>query len=143
MAAGEFVDTNVLLYAISTRAGESAKRAKARKLLRERDFVVSVQVLAEFCAQATRLAGTAAMTHAAAAAFIEGLVANTGVNVIANDLGALRRALSHREQFEFSFWYRSILAAATGFGCRIVFSEDLSHQQVYDGFSVVNPFAAD
>ena len=76
MTVGEFVDTNVLLYAISTRSGESAKRVTARNLLRERDFVVSVQVLAESYAQATRLAGTAAMTHTAAASFIEELVAN-------------------------------------------------------------------
>lgn len=143
MAASEFVDTNVLLYAISTRVGESSKRAVARNLLRERDFVVSVQVLAEFYAQATRPGGTAAMTHAAAATFIDELIANAGVSVLANDLKVLRLALSYKERFELSFWDCSILAAARGFGCRIVLSEDLSHQQAYDGLRVVNPFAAD
>lgn len=49
-----FVDTNVLLYAVSTLPDEAAKATKAQALLMDRDLALSVQVLQEFYVQATR-----------------------------------------------------------------------------------------
>ena len=49
-----FVDTSVLLYSISTDSAETRKLAAARAILRESDFVLSVQVVQEFFVQATR-----------------------------------------------------------------------------------------
>ena len=49
-----FVDTNILLYAISRDAAERAKAETADALLRSRDLAISVQVLQEFYVQATR-----------------------------------------------------------------------------------------
>jgi predicted nucleic acid-binding protein len=49
-----FLDTNVLLYAISPNPEEAAKRAQADALLRREDGALSVQVLQEFYVQATR-----------------------------------------------------------------------------------------
>ena len=43
-----FVDTNVLLYAISTQEEEAEKRAIARRVLLRTDLAFSVQVLQEF-----------------------------------------------------------------------------------------------
>ena len=40
-----FVDTNILLYAVSTDAAEAAKAAKAQAVLLSHDLVLSVQVL--------------------------------------------------------------------------------------------------
>ena len=40
-----FVDTNVLLYAVSTVADEADKRLAARAILERDDLVLSVQVL--------------------------------------------------------------------------------------------------
>ena len=48
MAPGCFLDTNVLLYAVSTDPGEAAKRDLARELLQEDDWTLSIQVLQEF-----------------------------------------------------------------------------------------------
>ena len=42
-----FVDTNVLLYAISTAEEEAEKRAIARRVLLRTDLAFSVQVLQE------------------------------------------------------------------------------------------------
>ena len=42
-----FVDTNVLLYAVSGREDDAAKRRRARELLTEPGLAVSVQVLQE------------------------------------------------------------------------------------------------
>jgi predicted nucleic acid-binding protein len=53
MAPGCFLDTNVLLYAVSADPGEAAKRHLARQLLQDDDWTLSIQVLQEFFVQAT------------------------------------------------------------------------------------------
>jgi predicted nucleic acid-binding protein len=52
-----FVDTNILLYAISTADTEAEKRAIARQILLRTDLAFSVQVFQEFYVQATRPSG--------------------------------------------------------------------------------------
>ena len=49
-----FIDTNVLLYAISRDAAEQDKAKRASDLLADHDLALSVQVLQEFYVQATR-----------------------------------------------------------------------------------------
>jgi predicted nucleic acid-binding protein len=50
-----FLDTNVLLYRISTVADEHAKVRIARELLDSADLALSTQVLQECIVQATRV----------------------------------------------------------------------------------------
>ena len=49
-----FVDTNILLYAISTQPEEAVKTQKAKTILSDPNLTLSVQVLQEFYVQATR-----------------------------------------------------------------------------------------
>ena len=133
-----FVDTNVLIYAVSTHPAEGDKRRTARDLLARDDLVVSVQVLQEFYVQATRVSRPGALTHAEATAFIDGLE-RFPIQDVTLDL--LRVALALRERFGLSYWDSAIIAAARLTGCDIVYSEDLSHEPDYDGVRVTNPFA--
>src|SRR5579863_7214187 len=66
-----FVDTNVLLYAISRDPAEQDKAKRASDLLTERDLALSVQVLQEFYVQATRASRPDAIGHRQAALLIE------------------------------------------------------------------------
>jgi len=66
-----FVDTNVLLYAITTAEDEREKSERARKILEARDLALSVQVLQEFYVQATRPSKLERVTHEQAAALID------------------------------------------------------------------------
>jgi predicted nucleic acid-binding protein len=66
-----FVDTNVLLYAVSTHTGEAQKAAAARTLLESTDLALSVQVLQEFYAQATRTSRPHPLSHEQASMLIE------------------------------------------------------------------------
>ena len=52
-----FIDTNILLYAISTAEEEAEKCAIARRILLRTDLAFSVQVFQEFYVQATRSGG--------------------------------------------------------------------------------------
>ena len=65
-----FVDTNVLLYAAIGDPQEAAKRTIALKVLEAEDLALSVQVLQEFYAQATRTTRQLAMAHGEAVLFI-------------------------------------------------------------------------
>jgi len=49
-----FVDTNVLLYAVSTNPAEAEKRRVAREILEAGQLGFSVQVAQEFFVNATR-----------------------------------------------------------------------------------------
>ena len=66
-----FVDTNILLYAISNHQSEAEKNQKARAILGGSDLVFSVQVWQEFYVQATRPTRTDPLTHEEATALIQ------------------------------------------------------------------------
>jgi predicted nucleic acid-binding protein len=59
----QFVDTNVLLYAISRDPEEEQKAARANELLADGELGLSVQVLQEFYVQATRESRADRLTH--------------------------------------------------------------------------------
>ena len=50
------------------------------------------------------------------------------------------RATETRGRFGLSYWAAAILAAAKMLGCEAVYSEDMSHEEDYDGLRVINPF---
>ena len=133
-----FVDTNVPIYAVSTAAEESEKRRRALEVLARPDLALSVQVLQEFYVQATRPLRPGALSHDAAVSFIESL---KRFPVQAVTLELMQAAFDVRERFGLSYWDSAILAAARLQGCSIVYSEDLSSEQDYDGIRVVNPFS--
>ena len=60
-----FVDTNVLLYAISRDPDEAQKATRANEILSGGDLGLSVQVFGEFYVQATRGSRADPITHAA------------------------------------------------------------------------------
>ena len=132
-----FVDTNVLLYAISTDFEESAKADIARDLLDSEDLALSVQVLQEFYVQATRAGKADALTHDQAATLVESFLRYP---VQENTVALMRAAMSTRERFHISYWDAAILEAARALGCRETLSEYLNDGQDYDGVRVRNPF---
>ena len=133
-----FIDTNVLIYAVSPSPEEAEKRRKAQDLLNEGALALSVQVLQEFYYQVTRPSRPAALTHAQALGFIKSI---DKFPVQAVTLELFHAALSIRQRFGLSYWDSAILAAARAIGCDTVYSEDLSAEQDYDGLRVINPFA--
>jgi predicted nucleic acid-binding protein len=59
------------------------------------------------------------------------VVVNTGDSVLA--------AVDLEERYRLSFWDALIVQAASASGAEILYSEDLSHGQVYGLVRVVNP----
>ncbi|HXV04603.1 MAG TPA: PIN domain-containing protein [Solirubrobacterales bacterium] len=132
-----FVDTNILIYAISTDPAERDKAERANELLAERDLALSVQVLQEFYVQSTRENRPGRLTHARAAGLVESFRRFPVASLTADLVSA---AMAARERFVISYWDAAILEAARSLGCETVLSEDLGDGQDYDGVGVRNPF---
>jgi predicted nucleic acid-binding protein len=133
-----FVDTNVLLYAISPSPVERKKAEVARAILRRDDLVVSVQVLQEFYVQATRATRSDPLSHREAAALVDLWLR---FRVVAVDVPLMCAALHIRERYQTSYWDAAILAAANNAGCSELLSEDLNPGQHFGAVQVCNPFA--
>jgi predicted nucleic acid-binding protein len=132
-----FVDTNVLLYAISRDVDEQEKADRANSILRDRYLALSVQVLQEFYVQATRASRPDAITHDQAARLIESFLRFPVADISTEIVLA---ALATRQRFEISYRDAAILEAARAMGCDVVLSEDLSDGQDYAGVRIENPF---
>lgn len=132
-----FLDTNILLYAISPDPKERAKAGIAREILGRSNLVLSIQVLQEFYVQATRPTRTSPYAHEDAMRLIEQWLRFT---VVEMTVPVLRAALNLKHRYQSSFWDASILAAALSADCRELLSEDFNSGQNYDGLTVTNPF---
>lgn len=135
--SARFVDTNVLLYAISRDAAERGKAETANAILGSGDLALSVQVLQEFYVQATRASRLDRLAHDQAARLVESFRRFPVVNLTP---GLVVAAMATRERFQLSYWDAAILEAARSGGCEVVLSEDLADGQDYGGVRVVNPF---
>ncbi len=135
--SGEFLDTNILVYAHDASAG--AKRAAARalinRLIGERSGLLSIQVLMEFYVTVTgKLAKR--IPGATAAAIVEDFGTWRVFSPVVEDIGA---AASLADRYAINFWDAMIVRAAQALEASVIWSEDLNAQQ-YAGISLRNPF---
>jgi predicted nucleic acid-binding protein len=133
----QFVDTNILLYAISRDPAEQDKAKRANEILSGADLGLSVQVLQEFYVQATRVSRPDPITHQQAVRLIESFRRFPVQDVTSAVVVA---ALAARERFQLSYWDSAIIEASRAMGCTEVLSEDMGDGQDYAGVRVTNPF---
>ena len=132
-----FLDTNVLMYSISPDPAEARKRDRAIALLDDDAGAISVQVLQEFYTQVTRLTRPRPISCDDAEALIERWMR---FPVQPMTLQVFKSALQFQKRYGFLYWDCAILAAARALACRRVYTEGMSHGQIVEGMTVVNPF---
>ena len=132
-----FLDTNILLYAISPHPQEADKRARADALLNQDDGALSIQVLQEFYVQATRPTRVGRLPHDLAVGLLHTW---TRFRVQEMTLPIFEAALEIKAAHGFSYWDSAIIAAARALGCHRLYSEDMSHGREVGGVTIVNPF---
>src|SRR6059036_3078508 len=135
-SAKHFLDTNVLLYAVSRHPSEADKTTRAAQLLAQPDRGISVQVVQEFFYNAT-VKLERPMTREEAVRFLEPFLR---LEVVPIRLELFRNACRVSARYQISYWDAAIISAAKELGAAIVYSEDLAHGQSYEGVTVVNPF---
>jgi predicted nucleic acid-binding protein len=133
-----FVDTNILLYAISKDADEAAKAKTANAILAAGDIGLSVQVLQEFYVQATRASRPDPISHEQAVGLID-----SWRRFAVQDLttGIMDAAFATRVRFGISYWDAAIIEAGRALGCEVILSEDLDPGTDFDGAHIENPFS--
>ena len=140
-----FIDTNILLYALTkpkekNREKDLPKRAKALELLtklyNEDDIVVSVQVLNELHLNMVRkfkidddMVFKTLQENVFAIASVESLTAQT-----------YTKAFQVREKYNISYWDSLVVASALESGCTKLYSEDMQEGLVVDRvLNIINP----
>lgn len=134
-----FVDSNVLVYAVSD--DEPEKQSRAREIL-ERGFAegcyaISTQVMFEVYVNVTQKARIGLPPREA----FEYVRALSEWSVVEMTPDLVLTALSLAQRAKISAWDAGIIEAARQIGCKRVLSEDLSEGQVYGGVTVENPFS--
>lgn len=135
------MDTNVLVYAHDTSAGEKREVAQGlvAGLWESREGCVSVQVLQELFVGLTRKVANP-LPVLEAAALVEDLSAWRIHAPVPRDVLS---AIELHKRVGVSFWDAMIVCSARALGCGALLSEDLNAGQSYDGVLVVNPFDPD
>jgi predicted nucleic acid-binding protein len=133
MSAGErFFDTNVLLYLLS---GDAAKADRAEALIAD-GGTISVQVLNEFAAVASRKLGMAWPEIREILAELRAVC-----RVVPLDLETHEAGLSLAERRRLPVYDALIVASALRAGCRVLYSEDFQDGQRFEKqLTVRNPF---
>jgi len=132
----EFVDTNLLVYAHDGGAGRKHGQAVEllARLFEEGTGALSIQVLAEFYAAATRKLG---MTSAEA----EAVIGDLGSWIIHRPAHAdLLKAAQLERRYQLGWWDALILTSAIELGCNVLWTEGFSDGRRLGPLTVRNPF---
>lgn len=138
---GQFVDTNIVIYAYDIHAGAKHNTARAlmNDLWRSQTGCLSIQILQEFYVNVTQKIATP-VDVATATQIIRDLSDWTVHAPIPHDVV---NAIRVQQRHQLSFWDAMIIWSAARLGCAILWSEDLNHGQMYEGVRIQNPFAVD
>src|SRR5438045_7936863 len=135
--SGEFVDTNILIYAHDANAGPKYAKSSAlvERLANERNGALSLQVLAEFYSAAIKMIPMTSKRS-------QEIIVDFGTWTVHRPAHAdLIRAIELHRRFNLSWWDALILNSATELGCAVLWSEDFSNGRRYGSVTVRNPFA--
>jgi predicted nucleic acid-binding protein len=133
MPAKDFLDTNVLIYAV---AKNDARASQAEALLAS-GGVVSIQSLHEFVSVARR---KLSMSWKEVNEFLD-LICILCPNPVPISLDTHRGALAIAEKYGYSIYDALLVSAALNAGCRTLYSEDLQDGQVINRqLTIRDPF---
>ena len=132
------IDTNLLVYAEGLGdAKRCARAAEVVAALDVRDVVLPAQVLGELFNVLTRKAGRSAEQARDAV-----LSWSDAFDVADSTRDAVTAACDLAAAHQLQFWDALIVSVAVRQRCRVLLTEDLNEGFVWQGMTVVNPFAA-
>ena len=136
MTERAFIDTNILVYAFLDN--DQLRHDAAVELLSAaigQEIFISTQVMSEVYSALTKNG----IEHEAISKYLFELEENMNVCSIAPE--TVRKCLSLKKKYLYSYWDSLILASSLESGCVIVYSEDMQHGQWIEGsLQIRNPF---
>ena len=136
MSGREFLDTNVLIYAHDGRDPRKQTRAREliRRLLRERRGVLSLQVLQEFFAAATRKLGMSSEDAR------RRVVQYSRFDVVTLGVADLVAAIDLHRLHHLSLWDALVVRAALNGACTTLHTEDMQSGYFVETLTFRDPF---
>ncbi len=132
------IDTNLLVYAEGLGDVKRCSRAaEVVAVLDVRDVVLPAQVLGELFNVLTRKAGRSAEQARDAV-----LSWSDAFDVADSTRDAVTAACDLAAAHQLQFWDALIVSVAVSQRCRVLLTEDLNEGFIWQGMTVVNPFAA-
>jgi predicted nucleic acid-binding protein len=133
MPARDFLDTNVLIYAV---AKNDPRAAKAEALLAS-GGIISIQSLNEFVSVARRKLG---MPWKEVKEFVD-LICILCPDPVPISLDTHKTAVAIAEKYGYSIYDALVASAAFESGCKTLYSEDLQDGQIINRqLTIRNPF---
>lgn len=141
MSGRTFVDTNIVVYAHDRSSKEKHEISKAilERLWKERNGVLSTQVLQEFFYTVTRKV-TSPLSISKAREIIEKLLY---WQVVVNDGQIILQAIDLHKKYKYSFWDSLIIQSAISVKANLLLTEDLQNNQIIESVKILNPFEQD
>ena len=138
--AREFVDANVLVYAFdpSAKSKQSTAAMLIERLWASTTVCVSVQVLQEFFVTVTRKVPQPLSIDEAA----ERVREFAAWNVFSPSANDVLEAIALHKRTQVNFWDAMVVQAAAELGCQVLWTEELTDQQIVRGVKIRNPFIA-
>ncbi len=130
------LDTNILFYAFDSK--EVGKHLLAKRILAacyDMAVPISLQCLGEFYRSATK---KHLVSPAEASTIVEDV--RKGMPIIQPGEIDLVAAMRIHQQHGLQFFDCLLIATTARAGCTTLFFEDLQHNQVIEGLTIVNPF---
>ena len=129
-----FLDTNVFIYLYSE--DEPKKQSVALAISERVNCLTSTQVLNEFCSVCLR---KFKMPVDEILQSVREIVENCAIYHI--DIDTIQNALKLKDKYGYSYYDCLVLASAILIGCKIIYSEDMQHNQLIEGkLKILNPF---
>ena len=138
MNGREFLDTNVLIYADDARDPQKRECAQEliRRLMREGRGVLSLQVLQEFFAAATRKLKMSSENARGR------IVQYSRFDVVTLSTVDLIAAVDLHRLHQVSIWDALVVRAALNGACTTLHTEDMQDGYVVETLTLRNPFRA-
>ena len=134
-----FLDTNIIVYSFSDES--PAKKAAASDLIKTaietQKGVISFQVIQEFLNVATRKFKSPLKANDADR-YLK--LALDPICKVYSSMELYSQALDIMERWQYSFYDSLIIAAALKAECKILYTEDLRHEQKIYSMQIINPF---
>jgi predicted nucleic acid-binding protein len=131
-----FIDTNILVYSLDNY--DKRKKQKSRQIIEDviskEIAVISTQVLQElYVAGTTKLKIDPILMKNILHSF-------ENLEVVIVDTNLIKDAIDTSILNKLSFWDSLIIVAAEKANCKLLYTEDLNHGQIFRGVRVENPY---
>jgi len=133
-----FVDTNILVYAYDSSAGDKHRTAQKElsDLWASGQGLISTQVLQEFYVSITRKVPRPVDPEQAKEIILDLLQ----WKVLVNDGQAIIEAIEIQQRLRFAFWDALVVQAAIRGGAGVLLSEDFESGRLIEAVTIRNPF---